>query len=80
MVPQSWQDLLVRQILPQEVNDRLHDEDLIIARLVPDVVSREVTSQVNPVKLEKQKQNYICKPSRERGGGTQRMEIYLIFD
>ena len=47
--------MLVREILPQEVSDQLHDVCLIIARLIPDVVSRKVTSQVNPVKLEKKK-------------------------
>lgn len=52
MVAEGEVDVLSRQVFLKEISDVVHDVELVVTRLVPNIVSREIPSHVHQVKLQ----------------------------
>ena len=52
MVSKGEVDLLCGQVLLEERGDVVHDVELVLTRLVPNIVGRQIPSHIHQVKLQ----------------------------
>lgn len=59
MVAESEVDLYPWEVLLQQRGYGVQNKELIMTRLVPDVVSRQISSHVHPIKLQRKLRPHV---------------------